>query len=145
MIVLDANVLLYAYHKSDPRHQRAKRWLERTLSSTEQVRLPWSSILAFVRIGTNPRVFEHPLTIQEAIAHVDSWLELPNVGILEAAERYWSILREVFIEAQAVGPLVSDAALAALAIEHGATLATTDRDFARFAGLKTLDPLRDAG
>ena len=73
------------------------------------------------------------------------WPEPPNVGILEAAERYWSILREAFIEAQAVGPLVSDAALSALAIEHGATLATTDRDFARFAGLKTLDPLRDAG
>jgi toxin-antitoxin system PIN domain toxin len=141
MILLDANVLLYAYHAADPHHERAKKWLERTLSSGEQVRLSWFSVLAFVRIGTNPRVFEHPLTIREAVDHVQSWLDLPNVSVLEPAERYWPLLRTALVDAQVSGPLVSDAALAALAIEHGATLATTDRDFSRFAGLKTLDPL----
>ena len=105
------------------------------------MRLPWFTVLAFVRIGTNPRVFEHPLTMVEAIEHVESWLDLPNVGILEPAERYRPVLRAALVDAQAVGPLVSDAALAALAIEHGATLATTDRDFSRFAGLRILDPL----
>ena len=143
MIVLDANVLLYAYHTAAPHHQRARRWLERTFSSGEQVRLPWATVLAFVRIGTNPRVFEHPLTMLEAIDHVESWLDLPNVGVLEPSERYWSILRDALVDAQVIGPLVSDAALAALAIEHGATLATTDRDFSRFAGLRILDPLEE--
>jgi uncharacterized protein len=143
VIVIDANILLYAYHPADARHGRAKLWLERTLSSDQLIRLPWFTILAFVRIGTNPRVFEHPLTIREAVDHVRSWLDLANVKILDPEDRYWSILSGVLVDGQVTGPLVSDAALAALAIEHGATLVTTDRDFSRFAGLKTLDPLQE--
>lgn len=141
MIVVDANVLLYAYHAGAPEHPRAKAWFEQLLNSREAVRLPWITIHAFLRIGTNPRAFRQPFTIQEARGHVDSWLGLPNVAILEPSELYWPTLRDVLVTAQVSGPLVTDAALAALAIEHGAILATTDRDFARFPGLKLQNPL----
>ena len=142
MILLDANILLYAYHAGSPHHADARAWIEEAFSGTEPVRLPWTTIHAFLRIGTNPRVFEHPLGIDEARSHVDAWLAAPIVATIEPGERYWSILRELLVDAQVAGPLVSDAALAALAIEHGALLVTTDRDFNRFAGLKLLDPLR---
>jgi predicted nucleic acid-binding protein len=82
------------------------------------------------------------LSVEEAVAIVDDWLAQPNVDVLAEGDHHWARLRQTLVEGQAVGPLVSDAHLAALAIEHGAALATTDRDFARFAGLKTLNPLR---
>ena len=103
--------------------------------------LPWATIVAFLRISTNPRVFERPLTTAEAEAAVSSWLALPSVSTVDPGERYWDVLRDLLHRAQVRGPLVTDAAMAALAIEHGATLCTTDRDFARFPGLRTLDPL----
>lgn len=142
MIILDANILLYAYHTGVPQHDAARRWIEEVFSGNEDIRIPWSTILGFLRIGTNPRVFERPLGIDEARAHVDGWLELPNVGVIEPGARYWDLLRTILVDAQVAGPLVSDAALAALAIEHGAILATTDRDFSRFDGVKLLNPLR---
>lgn len=141
MIALDANVLLYAYHAGAPEHARAKTWLEQLFNSPEAVRLPWITIHAFLRISTNVRAFHQPLTMQEARDHVDTWLALPNVAVLEPSEHYWPTLRTLLVDAQVVGPLVTDAALAALAIEHGAILATTDRDFARFPGLKVQNPL----
>lgn len=141
MIILDANILLYAYQPDAAQHQSARTWLERIFSAAEPVRLPWSTVLAFVRIGTNRRVFESPLAIEEAEEIVSEWLGLPNVAVLEPGERYWEILRTLLIAGQVAGPLVSDAALAALAIEHGATLYTTDRDFARFSGLNWENPL----
>ncbi|MGH8729945.1 MAG: TA system VapC family ribonuclease toxin [Burkholderiales bacterium] len=141
MILLDANILIYAYHPRSPQHKRARSWLEREFAGKEFVRLPWSSILAFIRISTNPRAFEDPLAISEASAIVSSWLDLPMVSTIEPGERYWQILRELMVEAQVSGPLVSDAALAALTIENGGTLCTTDRDFSRFSGLNVLNPL----
>lgn len=141
MILPDANILLYAYHPLSPQHKRAKSWVEATFAGRESVRLPWSSILAFIRISTNPRAFEHPLGIDEAGTIVSSWLQLPTVSTIDPGERYWQILQELLVEAQVSGPLVSDAALAALTIENGATLYTTDRDFSRFPGLTFLNPL----
>lgn len=143
MILVDANILLYAYHPRSPHHGRAKSWLERVFGGEELVRLSWSTLLAFVRISTNPRAFEHPLLIGEATDIVASWLDLPMVSTIEPDERYWQILRDLLVEAQISGPLVSDAALAALALEHGASLCTSDRDFSRFHGLKLLNPLED--
>ena len=99
------------------------------------------TLWAFLRSITNPRLFERPLTIAEASAHVSSWLAQPSAGILEPGERHWEILRQLARDGQATGPLVMDAALAAIAIEHGATLCTTDRDFARFPGLTWTNPL----
>ncbi len=143
MTLVDANILIYAYHPQSPFHGRAKTWLETAFTGTEQVGLPWSTLLAFLRITTSPKVFERPLGIEEATVAVASWLELPTVTSIAPGERYWSILQALLAESRATGALVSDAALAALAIEHGSTLATTDRDFRRFAGLKLLNPLGD--
>ena len=99
------------------------------------------SLWAFLRIGTNPRAFERPLSIGEAQAAVSSWLAQPPAGILEPGERHWPILCGLMRDGQTTGPLVMDAVVAALAVEHGATLYTTDRDFSRFVGLKWTNPL----
>jgi toxin-antitoxin system PIN domain toxin len=140
--LVDANLLLYAYFPGAEHHERARAWLEAAFSGPEPVGLSWSTILAFLRIGTNPRVFERPFSGAEVEAIVSSWLAEPAVALLGPGERYWEILRGLIIDAQVTGPLVSDAALAALAIEYGATLVTTDRDFARFRGLRVENPLQ---
>lgn len=142
MILVDANLLLYAYHPRAEQHERARAWLESALSGLEPVGLPWSTILAFLRLATSPRVFARPLSTAEAEIIVSTWLVEPSVVLVSPGDRYWEILRTLLIDAQVTGPLVTDAALAALAIEHGATLATTDRDFARFRGLRLSDPLQ---
>lgn len=141
MILLDANLLLYAYHAGATQHAAAKRWFENALAGGDPVGLSWSTMLAFLRIGTNPRVFERPYSIEDAAEIVSSWLSHPVVAIVRPGERYWEVLREVLVEARAEAALVSDAALAALAIEHGATLCSTDRDFRRFRKLKLQNPL----
>jgi hypothetical protein len=141
VILPDANLLLYAYHPRAEQHEESRAWLEGALSGSELVRLPWLTLWAFLRISTNPRVFEQPLSTAEAAEIVSSWLARPNVGVLEPGERHWEILRRLVDEGQVMGPLVTDAALAALAIEHGATLHTTDRDFSRFSGLKWKNPI----
>jgi toxin-antitoxin system PIN domain toxin len=141
VILVDANLLLYGYHPRAEQHAASRTWLEAVLSGSDLVRFAWLSLWAFIRIGTNPRVFEHPLSVPEAEAAVSSWLAQPVAGILEPGERHWDILRGLMREGQTVGSLVMDAALAALAMEHGATLCTTDRDFARFPGLEWANPL----
>jgi uncharacterized protein len=141
MMLIDANLLIYAYNPSAPQHAAARRWLERAVGGPAPVRLAWTSVLAFVRIMTNPQLFRRPLTSDEAIGLVDEWLGHPAIGLLEPTERHWTILRGLIGEGQATGPLVMDAHLAALALEHGATLCTTDRDFSRFAGLSVVNPL----
>ena len=140
MILVDANVLIYAYHPRDERHAACRRWLETTFSGLTPVGVPWLSIWAFLRIGTNPRAFEQPLGIREARDIVSSWLDVPVVRVLEPGERHWDILSQLVVEARVTGPLVTDAALAALALEHGASVCTTDKDFLRFPGLTVIDP-----
>jgi uncharacterized protein len=141
VILVDANLLLYAYNPSFDRHQRARAWLETVLSSHDPVCFAWATILAFLRLATNPRAFEYPLSIKEAIPIVSAWLEQPMVAILEPGERHWAILTGLLSQTQVRGPAVMDAHLAALAIEHGAVLCTSDRDFARFPRLRVLNPL----
>jgi len=144
MILLDANLLLYAYNPDAERHETAKHWLERVVAGPTPIRLAWVTILAFVRIMTHAQVFRRPFSLEEATTLVDEWLAHPNVAVLEPGERHWPILKRLLLDGQATGPLTTDAFLAALAIEHGATLATTDRDFARFRGVTLLDPLANA-
>lgn len=141
MMLIDANLLLYAYDPRAARHAASRAWLEDTLAGSPLVRFAWLTVWAFLRIATNPRVFEHPLSMAEAERHVSSWLAQPSAGLLEPGERHWEILRRLTSAGQTSGALVMDAALAAIAIEHGATLCTTDRDFARFPGLRWIDPL----
>ena len=141
MILIDANLLLYAYHPKAEQHEKSRRWLEAVLSGTDVVGFAWLTLWAFVRISTNPRVFDNPLSASEAADAVSSWLDQPVSTILQPGDRHWDILRAVARDGQAVGPLFMDAVLAAIAMEHGATLCTTDRDFARFPGLKWTNPL----
>jgi toxin-antitoxin system PIN domain toxin len=141
MRLVDANLLLYAYDPRAAQHDASRAWLEATLSGSALVRFAWLTLWAFLRISTNPRVFERPLSVAEAEAHVTAWLARPAAGILDPGERHWEILRGLMHEGQTVGPLVMDAVLAAIAIEHGATLCTTDRDFSRFPGLDWTNPL----
>ena len=141
MMLVDANLLLYAYDPAAREHEASRHWLEASLSGTVLVRFSWLTVWAFLRIITNPRVFERPLTMAEAEHHVSSWLAQPVAGILEPGDRHWEILRPLARDGQVSGPLVMDAALADIAIEHGATLCTTDRDFARFPGLTWMNPI----
>jgi uncharacterized protein len=141
VILVDANLLLYAYNESFPEHLAARRWLEAVLSRPERVCLAWTVILAFLRIGTNPRAFEHPFSIVEAVEIAATWLTHPSVAVLDPGERHWEILARLLSVSRARGPVVMDAHLAALAIEHGAVLCTTDRDFARFPDVRVVDPL----
>jgi toxin-antitoxin system PIN domain toxin len=141
MILIDANILLYAYDPSSSHHRAARGWLETAILKPEGTALTWMTLLAFLRISTSPRPLKHPLSTAEAAAIVSGWLERPMFTILNPGERHWDILRSMMTKGQVRGPLIMDAHLAALAIEHGATLATSDRDFARFPGLRILNPL----
>jgi toxin-antitoxin system PIN domain toxin len=145
VILVDANLLLYAYHPRAAQHETSRAWLEAMLSGPELVRFAWLTLWAFLRIGTNPRVFERPLSMSEAEAVISSWLAQPTAGILEPGERHWEILRALARDGQSTGALVMDAVIAAIALEHGATLHTTDRDFSRFPGLKWTNPLVGPG
>jgi toxin-antitoxin system PIN domain toxin len=137
----DVNLLVYAYDLNSPRNGPALKWLEETLSGTETVALAWLVLLGFVRITTNPAIFDHPLTPEEALDLVDSWLELSVVTLVDPTHRHAAVLRELLTQLGTAGNLTSDAHLAALAIEHGATLCSCDNDFSRFPGLRWVDPL----
>ena len=137
----DVNLLVYAYDLSSPRNDLALSWLEETLSGSETVALAWPAMLGFIRISTNPAIFQQALTPEEALDLVDSWLELPPVTLVHPTHRHSAVLRDLLIPLGTAGNLTSDAHLAALAIEHGATLYSCDNDFSRFAGLKWVDPL----
>lgn len=142
MILCDANLLLYAYNRAADQHRAAKAWLETHIGGPDLFALAWATVLAFVRICTNSRAVRSPLKTAEACAIVSEWLELPSVVILQPGEAHWTILSDVLVRAKVHGPLVSDAHLAALAIEHGAILHSTDHDFSRFADLQWIDPLQ---
>jgi len=141
VIVLDANILLYAYDSASSKHARARTWIEKVFSQAEPIGLPWQTIGAFLRIMTNPRLPGDRFSLEEAVEVVDRWLEQPNIRLLAQGEDHWTLLRRMILEGQAPGALVSDAQLAALTIEFGGTLHTTDRDFARFPGLRWKNPL----
>ena len=141
MILVDANILLYAEDALQSRHQQARAWWDGQLSGSGVVCLCWTVLSAFIRIGTNPRVFEHPLSLEQALVRVQSWLDQPCTRIVRPTERHWTVFKQLLTDGQAVANLVTDAHLAALAIEHGCELASTDSDFARFPNLKWKNPL----
>jgi toxin-antitoxin system PIN domain toxin len=138
----DVNLLLYAIDEEAPRHAKARAWLEQVLSGTESVAFAWAVLLGFVRISTNPAAFESPLSAEEALDYVEGWLDQPVADIVHPTPEHASTLRELLGPTGTAGNLTSDAHLAALALEHGAELCSCDTDFARFAGLRWLDPLR---
>lgn len=141
MILVDANLLLYAVNRDLTRHAEARAWLEAVLSGTTSVGLPWVVVLAFLRITTSPRIFERPLTVEQAGAYVDSWLSLPVVRAVVPGPGHWPILKNLLDSAGTGGNLTTDAHIAALAIEQGYTVYSADNDFKRFAGLRHVNPL----
>lgn len=141
MTLPDGNILIYAVDQGSPHHEAARKWLERQLSGTEAVGFAWAALLAFIRITTRAGVFSEPLTIGEAFGYVNAWLAQPPAVIVDPTDRHQAILRELLDDAGTAGNLVMDAHLAALAIEHGAVIATADRDFGRFPRVRVTYPL----
>ena len=141
MILVDANMLLYAEDEQSAKHEAAREWWDGQLSENPGVCLCWPVISAFIRISTNPRVFTRPLTIEQAADRVSSWLGRPNVRIIQPTSQHWQTLHKLLVQGQAHGNLVSDAHIAAMAIDNGCELDSTDADFSRFRGLKWRNPL----
>ena len=141
MTLLDANLLLYAYNADAPQQSVAARWLADLLESGEGIALPWVTIWAFVRIATNSRIWLNPLSADQAFTIVEEWIAQPGVVVLQPGPRHTEILKRLIIEHSVAGPLVTDAVLAALALENGALLASTDQDFRRFPELRWTNPL----
>ena len=141
MILVDANLLLYAEDTVSESHQAARTWWEEQLSGLEPVCLCWPVLTAYIRIGTNSRAFRRALTIPETIERIQSWFEQPCVRLIHPTEHHWIIFQRMLREGKAVGNLVTDAHLAALAVEHNCILQTTDADFARFKELKWKNPI----
>lgn len=143
MICPDANLLIYAYTPQERFHNASRTWLEDILSGTETVGLPNISVHAFMRVQTDPRG-RSPVTFQQAAETVDSWLALPHVRILYPGDAHWHLYQGLAAEAGIRGTDLTDAAIAAIAMEHGGTIHTNDRDFARFPNLRCHYPLAAA-
>lgn len=141
MILVDANLLVYAHVRSFPQHDRARAWLDGQLNRGSRVGLPWPSLLGFLRLVTNPRVFQRPEPMSEAWRQVEAWLAVDAVWIPQPTERHAGVLGPLLAASGARANLVPDAHLAALAIEHGLQLCSADGDFGRFADLRWLNPL----
>lgn len=141
MKLVDANILIYAADASAPKHAQARRWLERELSGSETFAFAWQVLLAFLRLTTNARAFTSPFAPGEALDIVDGWLAQPNAAVVHPTDRHAALLRELLAPLGTAGNLVADVHLAALAIEHGAELCSSDTDFARFPGVRWRNPL----
>ena len=141
MILVDANLLIYAVNADAPLHRKAKSWLESALSGTETVGFSWNVLLAFLRLTTRPGLFRRSLPVDTAFDLVASWLDQESAAIVHPGPRHLLVLRELLLPLGAGGNLTSDAHLAAMAIEHRAELCSSDTDFARFPGLKWRNPL----
>ena len=144
MILVDANLLIYAHVASLPQHRSAVSWLDGQLNGDAIVALPWQSLLSFARLASNPRIFERPLAVKSAWNQVERWLDCPVVRIPVPGERHREILGQLIRSSVDRPNLIPDAHLAALAIENGLILCSTDRDFARFTGLNWVNPLEQS-
>jgi len=142
VILVDANVLVYAVNADSPHHRPARKWLELALSGATPVGLAWIVILAFLRLTTRAGVLSKPLSPERAMAFVDEWLAQPYVVAVGPGDGHWTILRQLLRESGTAGNLTSDAHLAALALEQGASVCSTDADFSRFPGIERINPLR---
>lgn len=141
MILIDANLLIYAASPQLPQHHLARTWLDARLNGEVRVGLPWASLLAFLRLVTDPRIFERPASAADAWRQLQEWLEQPPVWIPQPTERHAQLLGRLLVQTGARAGLIPDAHLATLAIEHGLELCTNDGDFARFPGLRWSNPL----
>jgi toxin-antitoxin system PIN domain toxin len=141
MILPDVNLLVYAYDSTSRHHEAACQWWEDRLNGSQMVGLSWVAVLGFIRLLTNPRIFQNPYPPGEILEIVESWLEMPQVKFIHPAEGHFTLLSSMIKEVGAAGNLTTDAHLATLAIERGMILHTTDADFARFPSLKWINPI----
>ena len=141
MILVDANLLIYAHVSRLHQHGPAKAWLDDRLNGSAPVGLSWPSLLAFLRLVTNPRAFERPETSEEAWKQIEEWLDCAPVWIPQPMEHHHEILGTMLINQNIAANLVPDAHLAALAMEHGLVLCSTDGDFSRFPNLRWENPI----
>jgi len=142
MILVDANLLIYAHAQSFAQHSRARAWLDSRLNGSAQVGLPWPSLLAFARLVTNRRIFEQPASVGDAWRQVGAWLHCDVAWIPQPTDQHRDVLGRLLGKVNVAANLIPDAHLAALAIEHGLTLCSTDGDFARFPDLRWQNPLQ---
>jgi len=142
VILPDTNILVYAYNANAPEHKAARSWFEQRLSDAEPVALTWATISGFLRITTNARIMEKPIRISKATEIIDQWLTQPAIRVIRPGERHWTILKKLLTTINLGGNLITNAHLAALAIEHDCELCSSDTDFARFPGLRWHNPLR---
>lgn len=140
-MIVDANVLLYSVDETSPFHERAAGWLTSALNGPRRVGLPWQSLHAFLRIGTNPRALAAPLNPSQAWEIVDGWLAAPAAWIPRAGSGHAQILRRLSVDLDLRAGLVADAVLAALCIEHGVAIVSADSDFARFSEVEWINPV----
>jgi len=133
--------MLYAVNRASAHHVAVRQWLDTALSSEETLGVPWVTALGFLRIATNPRAMTTPLAPQEALAFLDALFAFPNVVQISPGKEHWALLRDLIAKVQTAGNLTTDAHLAALAIEHGAALCSTDGDFSRFKTLRWINPI----
>ena len=141
MILPDVNLLVHAYNAESPDHVAARAWWERLLNSTQPVGLTWAVVLGFIRLVTNRHVVSHPLTAEAACAHPRAWLAQPYVSIAHPGDRHAEIVFGLLETVGTAANLTTDAHLAAVAIEHQAEIHSTDTDFARFPGLRWVNPI----
>jgi toxin-antitoxin system PIN domain toxin len=141
MILVDTNLLIYAVDTDSPRHPVALAWLNETVSSSVLIGLPWAVLTGFIRITTNHRVMRSPMNVEKALAYVNLFLQQPNVSPLNPGEKHWLIMNSLLRDSGTAGNLVTDAHIAAIAIEHGYTVYSADNDFKRFTGLRHINPL----
>jgi toxin-antitoxin system PIN domain toxin len=140
MILADINVLIYAFRRDTPQHAICKPWLDRVVAGDARFGVSPAVLSGVVRITTNPRIYKQPSSIDEAFAYCDDLLSQPHCEIVQPGERHWAILKQLCARAGIRGPRITDAWFAALAIEHGCTWITCDRDYARFANLDWREP-----
>ena len=144
MILVDVNLLIYVYTDTLPQHDQAREWFDAQMTDGVRMGMPWHSLLGFLRMVTNPRIFSETRGLKASWEQVEAWLDRPNVWIPQTGPRHREIVGRLLDNLGGGPGLVSDAHLAALAIEHGLTLCSTDGDFARFAGLRWQNPIRVA-
>jgi toxin-antitoxin system PIN domain toxin len=140
VILPDVNVLVHAHNSDSPVHERARRWWDGCLAGTEGVGLPWVTLLGFIRVTTSRKILARPLPVKDVLHRIDSWLQLPHVHIPQPSDGHFGKLRENLERLGTAGNLTTDAHLATLAVERGYVLHSTDADFARFPGLRWVDP-----
>lgn len=142
MILPDVNVLVHAHNTDSAVHEPARRWWDQCLAGTQGVGLAWATLLGFIRITTNRKIVARPLAVGDVLDRIESWLELPHVHVAQPSEGHFTKLREALEQLGTAGNLTTDAHLAALAMERGYVLYSTDADFARFTGLRWANPCR---